>query len=95
MVRSKRRREREKYREDARKEDDALFLKVNEIYIDGRKDATLVMVNKENKLYRRGALCCCRRTGRILCDAYITSRWKRTIYCSSHILQNQRYVAVR
>ena len=51
--RSKLRRERGKYREDARMEDDALFLKVDGIYIDGRKDATQVMVNKEDKCYRK------------------------------------------
>ena len=67
--RSKLRRERGKYIEDARKEDDALFLKVDGIYIDGRKDATLLMVNKENK-FRRGALCCCGGTWRI--TVYLT-----------------------
>ena len=51
--RSKLGRERGKYREDGRMEDDALFLKVDGIYIDGRKDATQVMVNKENKCYRK------------------------------------------
>ena len=52
--RSKLRRERGKYREDARmEEDDALFLKVDGIYIDGRKDEMHVMVNKEDKCYRK------------------------------------------
>ena len=52
-VDQKLRKERGKHREDARMEDDALFLKVDEIYIDGRKDATQVMVNKEDKCYRK------------------------------------------
>ena len=34
-------------------EDDALFLKVDGIYIDGRKHATQVKVNKEDKCYRK------------------------------------------
>ena len=84
--RSKLRRERGKYREDVRMEDDALFLKVDGTYIDGRKDATQVMVNKEDKCYRKTiVLYYGGRTGSILFDACITSRWKRTIDSSNHI----------
>ena len=53
---SKLRRERRKYREDARMENDALFLKADGIYIDGRKNAMQMMVNKEDKCFRKTIL---------------------------------------
>ena len=49
--RSKLRRERQKYRDEIRKAEEGLFKIVDEIYIDGRKDATLVVTESDGKMY--------------------------------------------
>lgn len=55
--RSKLRREREKYRAELRTEEDKYFQLVNALYVDGKKDATLAMLQGENgKLYRQTML---------------------------------------
>ena len=49
--RSKLRRERQKYRDEIRKAEEGLFEIVDGIYIDGRKDATLVVTESDGKMY--------------------------------------------
>ena len=49
--RSKLRRERQKYRDEIRKAEEGLFEIVDGIYIDGRKDATLVVTESNGKMY--------------------------------------------
>ena len=49
--RSKLRRERQKYRNEIRKAEEGLFEIVDGIYIDGRKDATLVVTDSDGKMY--------------------------------------------
>ena len=49
--RSKLRRERTKYREDIRLEEDHLFGLVNSIYVNGRKDATMKSNEQNGKYY--------------------------------------------
>ena len=49
--RSKLRRERQKYRNEIRKAEEGLFEIVDGMYIDGRKDATLVMTESDGKMY--------------------------------------------
>ena len=51
--RSKLRRECEKYRDKIRKAEEGLFKIVDGIYIDGQKDATLVVTESDEKMYMR------------------------------------------
>lgn len=51
--RSKLRRERQKYREEIQEEEEKLFQMVDGIYIDGKKDATMVTTEHNGKIYRR------------------------------------------
>ena len=51
--RSKLRRERQKYREEIQKDEELQFEAVDEIYIDGRKDATIISVKQGNSYHRK------------------------------------------
>ena len=51
--RSKLRRERMHHREEMRKEEKELFGKVDGIYVDGKKDATLVLKEVDGKYSRK------------------------------------------
>ena len=51
--RSKLRRERQKYREEIQKDEELQFGAVDGIYIDGRKDATIISVKKGKSYYRK------------------------------------------
>ena len=51
--RSKLRRERMRHREEMRKEEKELFGKVDGIYVDGKKDATLVLKEVDGKYSRK------------------------------------------
>ena len=53
IVRSELRRERQKYREEIQKDEELQFGAVNGIYIDGRKDATIISVKQGNSYYRK------------------------------------------
>ena len=49
--RSKQRREHQKYNDEIRKAEEGLFEIVDGIYINARKDATLVMTESDGKMY--------------------------------------------
>ena len=51
--RSKLRRERQKYREEIQKDEELQFGAVDGIYIDGRKDATIISVKQGNSYHRK------------------------------------------
>ena len=51
--RSKLRRERQKYREEIRNEEQELFELVDSIFVDGRKDATMTMVEVNGNFHRQ------------------------------------------
>ena len=54
--RSKLQRERMRHREEMRKEENELFGKVDGIYVDGKKDGTLVFKELDGKYSRRSKL---------------------------------------
>ena len=51
--RSKLRRERQKYREEIKNNDQELFELVDSIFVDGRKDATMTMVEVNGNYHRQ------------------------------------------
>ena len=53
MDRSKLRREKQKYREEIQKDEELQFGAVDGIYIDGRKDATIISVRQGNSYHRK------------------------------------------
>ena len=53
MDRSKLRRERQKYREEIRNKKQELFELVDSIFVDGRKDATMTMVEVNGNYHRQ------------------------------------------
>ena len=54
--RSKLRRERQKYREEIRDKEQELFELVNSIFADGRKDATMTMVEVNGNYHRQSVI---------------------------------------
>ena len=53
MDRSKLRRERQKYRQEIRNKKQELFELVDSIFVDGRKDATMTMVEVNGNYHRQ------------------------------------------
>ena len=51
--RSKLRRERQKYREEIKNKEQELFELVDSIFVDGRKDATMIMVEVNRNYHRQ------------------------------------------